>query len=191
MAKLRAMGMDPSMNNWGIAAGVLETNDHSFTPKSLQVIQAEKPSKKQVRVNSIDLEVAKQLGLGLIPYVEQQPHIIFVEVPVGSQSAASMKGYGICIGLLGFMRATGTQFVEVTPTQVKVAMTGNRNATKKEMIEAAMAKYPNAPWPMRGGKVVEGKAEHMADAIGAIVAGLASNDYQQLAAMLQAQQSFQ
>jgi hypothetical protein len=44
------------------------------------------------------------------------------------------------------------------------------------MIDWATASYPTANWPMmtRGGitSIVAGKAEHMADAVGAIHAGL-------------------
>lgn len=184
MAKLRALGMDPSMNNWGITAGLLDSESGLYAPKTLEVLQAEKPSKKAIRQNSIDIDVAKQLGEGLIPYIKQVPNVVFVEVPVGSQSASAMKGYGICVGVLGMLRAFGTQFIQVTPIEVKLAMTGNRNASKKEMIEAAMLKYPDAPWPTRGGKVVEGKAEHMADAIGAVIAGIRNDEYQQLVSIL-------
>ncbi len=55
------------------------------------------------------------------------------------------------------------------------------------MIQWAMVKHPEASWPVykQNGvlRVSEAKAEHMADAIGAIYAGLASVSFQQLLQM--------
>lgn len=178
MPVVRAMGMDPSMNNWGLVAGLLDTSTSLFTPKSLQVIQAEKLTGKQYRPNQIDVDIGRQIANGLRPYLEQRPEVIFAEFPIGSQSASAMKGYGMCMMGLGSMSAYGFHLIRVTPRQVKLAMTGNPEASKKEMIEAAVAMFPNAPWPRQRGRVIESKSEHMADAIGAVVAGLASDEYQ-------------
>lgn len=95
-----------------------------------------------------------------------------------------MASYGICVGILGALRASGIPFFEVTPTEVKLISVGKRTATKQEMICWGVENHPNAPWPThtKKGKVLitEGAAEHMADALGAIYAGLASNQFQQV-----------
>lgn len=186
MAKLNVLGLDPSYRNWGIAAGSLDTDTHQFTLNHVAVIQTEKTSSKQLRVNSDDLSCAEILWKGLVPYFEQV-HVIFVEVPVGSQSAASMKGYGICIGLLGAIRGCGKPFFELTPKEVKLAATGNPEASKAAMIDWATKQYPHDTWPteVKKGvtKIIASKAEHMADALGAIHAGLESNQFRQFAAM--------
>lgn len=187
MALLKVLGMDPSLRNWGIAAGMLDTDTGKLTIKTVQVIQTSEPKGKQVRQNSADLHTAKQLMEGVAPFLEQA-NLIFVEVPVGSQSARAMASYGVCVGVLGAIRAHGTPFFEVTPTEVKKSTVGSKTATKDEMISWAMATHPEAPWPMKVVKgvssVVTGTAEHMADATAAIHAGLAGNEYKQLAAMM-------
>ena len=95
-----------------------------------------------------------------------------------------MASYGICVGVLGALRATGIPFFEVTPSEVKMSSVGSKTATKKEMIEWATTKHPEANWPTYkeyGVAVInEGKAEHMADATAAIYAGISCNDFQQM-----------
>lgn len=186
MAMLKVVGLDPSLRNWGIAAGTLNTETGQLTISTLRVTQTKEVKGKQVRQNSDDLRAAKELMDGVLPFLEQA-NLIFVEVPVGSQSARAMASYGICVGVLGAIRAHGTPFFEVTPTEVKKATVGSKTATKEEMISWAMKAHPNAPWPMqtiRGEqKVIAGTAEHMADATAAIHAGLLTNEYKQLAAM--------
>lgn len=186
MAVLKVVGLDPSLRNWGISAGTLDTDTGKLLIKSLRVTQTKEPKGKDVRVNSDDLRAAKELMEGVMPFLEQA-NLIFVEVPVGSQSARAMASYGICVGVLGAIRAHGTPFFEVTPTEVKKATVGKQTATKAEMISWAMAAHPEAPWPMQKSKGVmvpiAGTAEHMADATAAIHAGLKTNEYKQLAAM--------
>lgn len=46
-----------------------------------------------------------------------------------------MASYGICVGVLGALRATGIPFFEVTPLKVKMASAGKKTATKLEMIQ--------------------------------------------------------
>lgn len=188
-AGIRIVGFDPSLRNWGIAKGYLLPD---AVPKILieevAVINPELPTGKQVRQNSQDLESAKQLCAGALEAVENA-QAIFVEVPVGSQSARAMASYGICVGILGALRATGIPFFEVTPNEVKMVSVGKKTATKQEMISWAMASHPEANWPMHRqngvSRVSEAKAEHMADAIAAIYAGIASNPFQQMLPFMQ------
>ena len=186
---IRVVGMDPSLRNWGIAKGVfipgLVSRIHL---EEVDVINPELPTGKQVRQNSLDLESAKQLCAAALS-AAKGAQAIFVEVPVGSQSARAMASYGICVGVLGALRATGIPFFEVTPTEVKIAAVGYKNATKQEMIQWALQRHPEANWPSykQNGitKISETKAEHMADATAAIYAGLSCNSFQQLLPFMQ------
>jgi Holliday junction resolvasome RuvABC endonuclease subunit len=184
--KLLVCGADPSLRNWGHSSGIYDTDTKKLTIQHVGVINPELPTGKQVRQNSLDLEAAKQLYAGSIE-ATRGAHAIFVEVPVGSQSARAMAGYAICVGVLGALRATNIPFFEVTPTEVKLASYGTKTATKQNMISWAMGKHPEANWPMYKHKgvntVSEAKAEHMADSIGAIYAGLSSNTFQQMLPM--------
>jgi Holliday junction resolvasome RuvABC endonuclease subunit len=186
MAELRVLGFDPSLNNWGIAAGIYCTDTAQLTVKNVLVTRPDLPKGKQVRQNSKDLTAAQQLAAAALD-VAPQAHAIFVEVPVGSQSARAMASYGVCVGILGTLRAQGIPFFEVTPTEVKTAAVGTKNATKSQMIQWAMSKHPDAGWPtyLKNGKtlVSEAQAEHMADAIAAIEAGLQLEEFRRLMLM--------
>lgn len=190
MTGLRVCGFDPSLRSWGIARGILTPGP---TPRLLiddvAVINPVLPKGKQVRQNSLDIEAAKQLCEGALA-AAQGAQVIFVEVPVGSQSARAMASYGVCIGVLGALRASGIPFFEVNPIEVKLAGAGRKNATKQEMIDWAMRTHPEANWPTykHNGETLisETKAEHQADAVAAIHAGLRSNLFQQMLPMLRA-----
>lgn len=179
---IKVVGMDPSLRNWGLAIGVLYPNG-KLVIDDLDVINPALPTGKQVRQNSVDIESGFQLYKGALAAAEGA-HAVFVEVPVGSQSARAMASYGICVGVLGALRANGFPFFEVTPLEVKLAAVGSKTATKTEMIQWAIREYPEAPWPTytKNGKeqVSEAKAEHQADAVAAIHAGLQCNAFKQL-----------
>lgn len=176
--KLRVLGLDPSLTNWGYASGQYYNDTDIINIDDVGVFSPVASKDKQVRQNSKDLERAQELSSSVFELVTTlQPHSIFVEVPVGSQSSRAMASYGICIGILAALKATtGHSIFEVTPTEVKIAAVGVKTATKQQMIEWATTTYPKANWPTftRGGitSVVAAKAEHMADAAGAIHAGL-------------------
>jgi Holliday junction resolvasome RuvABC endonuclease subunit len=180
---IKVVGQDPSLRNWGLAVGTLNLETKKLTIELLNLTNPVLPTGKQTRQNSSDLESAFQLYKGAMAAAEGA-HAVFVEVPVGSQSARAMASYGICVGVLGALRANGIPFFEVTPTEVKLAGYGRKTASKQDMIRWAMAAHPEANWPMykQNGKamVSEAKAEHMADAIAAIYAGLACNSFKQM-----------
>jgi Holliday junction resolvasome RuvABC endonuclease subunit len=180
---IKVVGQDPSLRNWGLAVGHLNLKTKKLIIEYLDLTNPVLSKGKQVRQNSSDLESAFQLYKGASD-VTNGAHAVFVEVPVGSQSARAMASYGICVGVLGALRANGIPFFEVTPTEVKLASVGNKTATKQDMIKWAMETHPEANWPTykQNGKdvVSEAKAEHMADAVAAIYAGLACNSFQQM-----------
>lgn len=64
-----------------------------------------------------------------------------------------------------------------------MATTGSKTSTKEEMIEWAVSQQPNAEWLQRGGKLTK-KNEHLADAYGAIVAGMQTDDFKSAMAIL-------
>jgi hypothetical protein len=181
---IQVAGLDPSFRNWGIAEATLDLETGVLDTPNLSVIKtAEEPKGKQVRQNSYDLVASSELA-GAMSLLVPTVKIFFVEVPHGSQSASSMKGYGVCIGILGYMRATGATIIEVSESESKKLFVGKRTATKEEMINRAVELYPDANWPRRGGKIVAGTAEHMADAIAAIHSGVNTPEFTNLMKLL-------
>ena len=85
--QLRVVGFDPSIRNWGISIGTLTIEDTiTLSVHSVDVTQPVLSKGKQVRQNSLDLESAKQLCAGAL-LAAKGAQAIFVEVPIGSQSA--------------------------------------------------------------------------------------------------------
>lgn len=176
--KIPVLGMDPSLSNWGLAAAMLDLETGFLNTPTLELVSPKPVSGKQVRQNSKDLQRSEELALAAFARAKGAK-AVFVECPVGSQSARAMASYGICVGILGALRAEGIPIIEVTPREVKVALSGDANATKQVMISEAMSLYPDAAWPMFKGKPAA-KAEHLADAIGAIHAGVSVPMFQNI-----------
>ncbi len=189
--QIRVAGFDPSLTHWGITEANLTLPNGYLDPVNLEVIEPEELQGKQVRNNSNDLHRSEQLAKLAIE-AAHRCKVVFVEVPVGSQSARSMASYGVCVGILGAIRALGIPLIEVTAFEVKKALTGSKNATKQQMIDAAVHLYPEANWPVydRSGKgfqkgEIHSKAEHVADGFGAIHAGVLTPAFQNLMRLLE------
>lgn len=176
--KIPVLGMDPSLRNWGLAAGQLDLITGILDDIDLTLVCPKDLDGKQVRNNSNDIHLAEQLSSVVLPMV-REAKVIFVEVPVGSQSSRAMASYGITVGILGAIRSLNIPLIEVTALEVKQCFTGNKNATKAEMIAQAVSYYPEANYPMHGGKMTS-KAEHVADALGSIHAGVKTPTFQNL-----------
>lgn len=184
---LKLVGFDPSLRHWGVAVASWNTKTKELILDTISVIEPVLPKGKQVRQNSLDLESSMQLFNAALE-AAYGANAVFIELPVGSQSSRASAAYGICLGVAGALNAVGLSLFEVTATEVKLAGFGNKNATKKQMIDWAVNKHPEAPWPVYKNKgvitITESKAEHMADALGAIYAGTASTPFKQLIAMM-------
>lgn len=183
---LKLVGFDPSLNNWGIAKATLDLgmSPPGLTIVGLDIVQPTFSDGKTVRNNSKDLERAEQLAKGAWA-AAHGADAIFVEVPHGSQSARAMASYGVCIGVLGALRTAGIPFFELSEAEVKLASLGKKGkTTKQEMIEWAIKTHPGVAWPMHNGAINASKAEHMADAVAAIHAGLGNKLFQQMLSLL-------
>lgn len=176
---IKIVGLDPSLRNWGIAIGTYDLETKEVKISAVNTSCPVLPDTKQTRVNSLDLESARQHFNEIFADC-RDAQAVFVEVPVGSQSARAMASYGICVGILGALKGMGIPFFEVTPTEVKMISVGNKKATKAEMIKWAKGKNPEAPWASSAAK-----AEHQADALGAIYAGLNLTLFQQTVKLFQ------
>lgn len=184
--KIPVVGFDPSLQNWGIAEATLDLEGGFLSTPTLSVIQPKDgDSKKQVRRNSLDIQRAKELAQVAFQ-AARFAKVVFVEVPHGSKSARAMASYGICIGVLGSMLADGIEIIEVSASENKKHFTGSKNATKQEMIDKAIEHYPHANWPKHNDKISVAKAEHMADAVAAIHAGVQTPVFQNLMRLIQA-----
>lgn len=86
MSIIKVVGLDPSMNNFGMVKADLNLDTLDLTNVELLLSQPVIEETKTVRQNSKDLEKAKQHWEKLQSFIPAEA-IVFVEVPVGSQSA--------------------------------------------------------------------------------------------------------
>lgn len=162
------IGMDPSLKNWGLARFSMEGQ-----LEDLQVFQTlpEKADRKSTDDFRRLLFIAKQLKEYLV-----SGDTLFVELPIGSQSARAMVSYGSVLAILATLEAFGYPCLAVTPREAKIAALGDPEASKEAIITWAIQKFPEGPWPTKKlhGKptIIAGKAEHMADAVAIAHAGI-------------------
>lgn len=178
MARIKLIGMDPSMSNWGIAIAYLDLDTMDLEVKDLILIKPDKSSKLKIRQNSKDIFTAEQLIQGVLPHLEHAA-VVFAEVPVGSQTARAMASYGMCVGLIAAINQVN-KVIAVTPLEVK-QVTEIKDATKQQMFDWAYNQHPEAPWVThkKNGKVLHSLSqnEHLADAVAALYAGALTAEF--------------
>ena len=179
------LGLDPSLRHWGMAEAFLDLSTGILSTPLGSVIEPRDLEGKNIRVNMNDQWLAEQLAIPVIAAC-RRARAIFVEVPVGSQSARAMASYGICVGVLGAVRSLGIPYFQVSATENKRVFTGNPNATKKQMISALIDFYPEIilPQGQKKGSVGD-KAEHIADATASIHSGVRTTEFQTLLRIFQ------
>lgn len=170
--KIKLVSFDPALQNLGVAWATFDTDTGEIAVTGLNLVKTDGQAGKTVRKNSDDLRRAKLLHDGMKEACEEAA-IAMAEVPVGSQSARAMASYGVCVGVLA---GCPLPLIEVTPTEAKVAATGQKTATKGEMIAWATKKYPKAPWRLHRGKLTNDN-EHLADAVAVFHAGVKTPEF--------------
>lgn len=183
MNTINVIGIDPSLRNFGFAKATLDLDTMKFQVNDLQLVETEASKSKTTRKNCDDLDRCRTQYVAL-KEAEKGAQIAFVEMPVGSQSARAMMSYGACMALIA---ALDIPVIQLTPAEVKIAAVRDKNATKREMIDWASELFPNLNWLRMGksgaGRLVD-KNEHLADAIGAINAGLVNSEFNAIVAMM-------
>jgi len=176
---MRIVSVDPSLSNTCLTVADLE--DGVLTVLDSVTIETSKATNKQVRASSDLISRCRALHVECQEFLNKyNPVLVFIETPSGSQSASGMKSYGVSC----FIAATiQPQPIEVTPHEVKMASVGKKTASKKEMIEWAFNKHPEAPWVIRGGFPLM-KQEHMADSIAVVYAGITTGDFERALSLL-------
>ncbi len=171
---INVVGFDPAFTNWGIAIATIEIATGTITPSHLQLITTT-PARNVLKATD-RLRRAQYIKTQLLDLVQIKPQVIFSEIPTGSQSAVAAFGLGITTGLLASM---STPIIQILPHETKLATGLTKNASKDAMIKWATTLYPSLNWPTSGTTVLK-KAEHLADALAVIHAGVKSDQFKQL-----------
>lgn len=182
--KIKIVGFDPSMSNWGICKATLDVSTMEWAVDDLLLIETESESKKGVIKQSDDLRRARIVKEGMIEACEDASFAIS-EIPFCNPAGYSAANFNSGL-VTGVLAACPIPLIQVFPAEVKQKATGIRSASKGEMIEWAMNRFPNAPWRMRklkGKEVPTAANEHLADAVASINAGLDSQQLKQALAI--------
>jgi Holliday junction resolvasome RuvABC endonuclease subunit len=175
---IKIVGVDPAIRNFGYAQGTFDTSNSLLSMQSIALVTTEKNPHKTIRRNSDDLSRAQHHQKALIKYCAGM-NIAIAELPTGTQSARGAMSNGIALGV---MASCPIALIQVMPDEVKMAAVGHKQASKEEMIEWAMEKYPFLPWltiKRKGLDTPVAANEHLADAIAVIHAGILTQQFEQ------------
>lgn len=189
MPKITFAALDGAVANFGIAIMTYDTDTETLDVADLLLNKTEKTKTKVIRASSDDLRRSQEQAEFVRKAIANSA-IVFGEVPSGGQDAKATRAFGIVTGIYASIIKP---FQEVNPREVKIAAVGTGTASKQEMIEWAVEKFPNAPWRRaknNGAKFKKGDLtadnEHLADAVAIGHAGIKTPAFQQMLSMLRA-----
>lgn len=173
---IKFISIDSSLANTGIAVGTIDS-EKNIKVDSIHLHVTEKSKHKQVRASSDTIYRCRSTWNFITDIIKKEnPSVIFMETPSGSQSSSGMKSYGATCQLIASLNPSP---IEVTPTEVKVASVGNKTASKVDMINWAYNLYPGLNWLWHANKL-QAKNEHMADAIAILYAGISTQEFERI-----------
>lgn len=188
MSKIKFAALDGSLTNFGIAKLTYDTLTGELAVDDLTLVKTEKAKNKTVRVSSDRLRRSKEIADTLRQELNDAA-VVFAEIPTGAQSSDAAFAFGIVVGLYA---SVTTPLVEVSPSETKMAAVGTKTASKQEMINWAVEKFPDAPWRTvkRAGQLQPTlDNEHLADAVAIAHAGICTPQFKQMISMLNAMKS--
>ncbi|WP_253399623.1 hypothetical protein [Methylorubrum extorquens] len=177
--KIPILSCDPSFTAWGMAKMLLDTDTLELELEELILTETEKTKVKQARVTSDDLVRSTKLYKAFHKAAVGRT-LVFSEIPSGAQDAKAARAFGIVCGILG---GSPTPIVQVMPLETKDVTGLGKSASKQQMIDWAVEKYPHPTW-LRARNNPNGaliaKNEHLADAIAVAEAGVLTDEFRRL-----------
>jgi len=167
------IGADPGLANFGIAAVDLTIDDDkaALFVTDWRVISTAKSSKKQAVFASDDtLRRAQEIGDAIAPWLANRSVMaICCEAFSAPRNASAAAKIAMAFGVLAeAARARGIPVIYASPQAIKLAVCGQKSASKDEVIAAVKRAYGAKflpDWPR-----ATGKHEHVADAAAAVLA---------------------
>lgn len=178
------MGLDGSLQNFGMAIGVIDIGTKELVSvEGLVLSKTVKSTDKKLKRADDDFDRLRHHWLNIETLIASyKPYHVFGEIPSGAQDARAAFAFGGVTAMLAGL-SLNNKVTTVTPAEVKLAATGWKHADKEDVIAAVFARFPDANWILSGklnamciekdGKYLTNANEHLADAVGTILAGLA------------------
>lgn len=181
------LACDPGYSNYGCSV-----IDQYGTVIDIGTIQTSKAKNKLLRTSDDDVQrityITEQLSKVIHHY--DVKGVLAELPPSGGQSSVAVKGLAMAVALsTALFSECGLPVEWATPEEVKRALTGKRNASKEDMMQAVCKKYD---WPITQKKIYSKKTkkiqridniyhplgkslgknqfEHIADSLGAFAA---------------------
>lgn len=176
MNEIKIVAFDPALSNMGIALMNYDIETGKLALERLKLVQTEPTKHKQVRKSSDDYFRARTLFEEMVLACQGRA-LAIAEIPTGTQSSRGAMSNGISIGV---MAGCPIKLIEVNYSEVKMAAIGKKTATKAEMIDWAMEKYPHPDWLIRkvkGQMTPIADNEHLADACAIAEAGIKTPEF--------------
>lgn len=181
---ISVLGLDGSLANFGIAVVIIDPDEKKIIEvKDLILSTTKKSSVKSMKRADDDFARFQQHWQTLkSEATKHNIQAIFGEIPSGAQDARAAFAFGGVTAILAGLSCDYTTTV-VTPSEVKIASTGNKHADKEDVIAAMYKEFPHANW-IKGKKpnamsITDAKGlyltnanEHLADAVAVVLAGL-------------------
>lgn len=161
---ITSLGVDPGFAIAGVA--VVKRKGGVYTVEHMELIitkKAKDAKKRGVRMTDDDVRRMGEASTVLDSIFQAfEPKLVGIEAfSVFAAKGAGVKAaysYAITVGLATIH---DTPVYAYTPQEVKIAMTGNKSSTKKEVQDSVEKNYiKGIEW-----KVAKGKQEHLADAV--------------------------
>lgn len=164
---MRAVAIDPSFRNTAIVQATIINGEIV----SVDFIHLEHTEKGNGLVSEDDWGCARKISDAVLSFTKSAD-VVMVEQPIGSQSARASWTSGIVLGILASIPKPVMRF---RPDAVKLHFTGDKNASKRDMIDRAKKLFPSVTLPTtkKRGKtvIVSSRAEHICDALAVLYLG--------------------
>jgi Holliday junction resolvasome RuvABC endonuclease subunit len=191
MNKRFILGVDVGFENTGLILFQVKKGELEFT--NCKTIKTEKDNKKKalrvadddvLRVQKIIKELRDFIFSGEFSELTVDDRLLVIcEMPTGgAQGARPNRTMGMATAAVtAFLTLYDIPFETVTPTEVKVSVTGNKTASKRDIMTAVIKvlggwvekketkrKEPNYIYHLGDKAMPEGYFEHIADAYGTV-----------------------
>lgn len=182
--------LDLALANTGVALICIDCIDGKDSLIQVDTVHTEKSDqaamrKAKMRTSDDEWRRTKELVQALEKLFMDHPvDHVFIECPTGgSKSAQAAKSMALARGAAcAVISAFNLPVTLVTPFEAKKAATGSSSASKDEVKQAVKAVFPEFNGWIKGkrGQVLEGRNEHVYDAISVYMAATRTNQYKEL-----------
>lgn len=179
--------LDLALANTGAAVISLGNPDKLLFVDTLQTVKMDPSTMRQLKLKVADAEWARVQSL--ITQLDNlmdrfNPVHVFLECPTGgSKSAQAAKTMALARGAAcGVTYLSNTPVSLVSPFSAKKAATGDSQASKEQVKQVAKTLFPDFKDWVKGksGRIVEGKNEHVYDALSVYMAARTTKAYKDL-----------